>query len=202
MTFCLCHVSNYAHVYLIFLIINYMWVCSTVQAHAPLSLTHTHTHTHAHTHRQHWLMMPFTGSDRQNTWMILEQKMSAFLFYHMELGVTIQVCLHVSLHNILYVISYHVGILRASLVCLHGVWCLYSNDQQVFSIVSACNVLCWWEKVSQPYTASNICANRLVGTLVNTFSITFFTFFLVCDWKHMIKADARFANFLTFYPSV
>lgn len=33
------------------------------------------------------------------------------------------------------------GILGVNLVCLHGVWCLCSNDQQVYSIVSAYSAL-------------------------------------------------------------
>ena len=68
MTFCLCHVSNYAHVYLIFLIINYMWVCSTVQAHAPLS--HTHTHTHTHTDNTDWWCLLRDQTDKTLEWFL------------------------------------------------------------------------------------------------------------------------------------
>lgn len=77
------------------------------------------------------------------------------------------ICLEsVSLHKILYVsVSSHagtpVGILGVSLVCLHGVWCRCSNDQQVCSIVSIFTALYWWEKrlVAQPYRATSICTN-------------------------------------------
>lgn len=73
----------------------------------------------------------------------------------------------VSLHVLLYVSAGAgppVGDQTVSLVCLHGVWCLCSNDQQVCSIVSACRTLyCRWGK--QPYTATCIHAEFSVTLL-------------------------------------
>lgn len=56
-----------------------------------------------------------------------------------------------------------VGILGVSLVCLHGVWCLCSNGQQVCSIVSVCIHCIDREKSAQPYTAVCTCANWCVS---------------------------------------
>lgn len=91
-----------------------------------------------------------------------------------------------------HVSSSHVG---ESLVCLHGVWCLCSNDQQVCSIVSTRTV---WEKGSEPYTATSICQNRRVHPpwlFLPSSSLT----------KNMIiacKAHAISATVLASYPSL
>lgn len=90
---------------------------------------------------------------------------------------------------------------RVSLMCLQGVWCLSSNDQQVWSIVSDCSVVCWWKKSSQPYRGTSICTNRRMGTLVNSMSyvlsLAFIVSLKVCD-----KSRCLLAALLTSYQSI
>lgn len=173
-------------------------------------------------------MMPFMGLKgcadgrtdyRLNISMILKHSsmlVTVYLcFCCAELSVNVYAsrCLYicpesVSLHKLLYVSSSHegppVGIQGVSLVRLHGVWCLCSNDQQVCSIVSACSVaVLMGEECTTIHGSKHLCKYVCECMLAKiTSSTTFLPFFFSSYQRRMItapKADAMSVTVLAFY---